>query len=276
MWTPSRSSLSYTRVLSDGDLMRVAPSIFASRPYAGMSDRYTFIPTIDVVNKLRAEGFQPVMAAESRATKLEKVGFSKHMIRFRDQRNAGPVKPALGNLYPEVVLTNGHDGSSAYRIDAGIFRLACLNGLMVQDSEIGSVRTRHTGRIDDIIEATYEVVEDFPRLLDRVEEFGAVQLAAPHQRALAEAAIALRWDEGHAPVTPAELVRPLRSEDSAPTLWNTLNTAQERIVRGGQRSLNPQTRKREKVRAISSVSENARLNKALWTLAERMKELIHA
>src|ERR1700735_4484487 len=121
------SSLRNNTVLTNDQLHNVAPSVFTAHPWSKISARYTFIPTIEIVDRMRAEGFQPVSAMQS-TTRIEgKENFTKHMIRFRDMRNGtGPAIRALGTIYPELVLTNSHDGGSAYKIDAGLFRLICL------------------------------------------------------------------------------------------------------------------------------------------------------
>lgn len=47
-------------VLSNDELKAIAPSIFANEPWHAMSDRYTFIPTSVIVDRMRNEGFVPV------------------------------------------------------------------------------------------------------------------------------------------------------------------------------------------------------------------------
>lgn len=47
--------------LSDDQIRRVTPSIFADGKHQSRSDRYTYIPTVDVLRGLRHEGFQPFM-----------------------------------------------------------------------------------------------------------------------------------------------------------------------------------------------------------------------
>ena len=43
--------------LDEDQLRTVAPSIFAAGKHVSRSDRYTYIPTIDVLRGLRKEGF---------------------------------------------------------------------------------------------------------------------------------------------------------------------------------------------------------------------------
>jgi hypothetical protein len=47
--------------LSDDQIRRVAPSIFADAPHESRSERYSYIPTAAVLTELRKEGFEPFM-----------------------------------------------------------------------------------------------------------------------------------------------------------------------------------------------------------------------
>src|SRR5262249_39803793 len=110
-------------VLDDDQLRRRVPSVFATAPWGGMSGRYRMVPTIDVVGMLRDRGFLPVRAEQSRTLVPGKGEFTRHMIRFRSADLMAPL--AAGAEIPELVLVNAHDGTSAYKFLAGIFRLVC-------------------------------------------------------------------------------------------------------------------------------------------------------
>ena len=87
------------------------------------------------------------------------------------------------------------------------------------------------------------------------------------------------------------LTLPRRYEDrnaAAPTLprpdlWHTMNVVQENAIRGGlhgtQWSTNPDTGRREHkritTREIRGIDQDVRLNKALWSLSEKMATLKH-
>lgn len=262
--------------LTNDQLFRVAPSAFATQAYHQMSDKYAFIPTIAVVERMRAEGFVPVQAAQSRTATDEKRGFAKHMIRFRDARNGlAPMTRQLGEVYPELVLTNSHDGASAYRLDAGLYRLVCTNGMTVADSVVPGISVRHTGNADGVINASYEVIDQTPKLIDAVESWQRLRLEAPAARAFATAALQLRYDDpAAAPITPEQVLQPRRREDVEPTLWNVFNRTQEALVSGGVRGRNAETGRRLRTRPVEGISENNRLNKALWTLGEEMAKLL--
>jgi hypothetical protein len=104
--------------LCDEQMRRAAPSIFAEGKHGSRSERYTYIPTIEVLRGLRREGFEPFMVAQSKSRIEGKTEFTKHMIRMR---HAGQV-----NTRPEaneIILINSHDGASSYQMLAGVFRL---------------------------------------------------------------------------------------------------------------------------------------------------------
>ena len=64
--------------------MRIAaPSIFAAASTPSRSERYTYIPTIEVLRGLKKEGFEPFMVAQSKSRIDGKTEFTKHMIRMR-------------------------------------------------------------------------------------------------------------------------------------------------------------------------------------------------
>lgn len=268
------SSLSYNNnravALDDAALRRMAPSVFAEAAAADRSSRYTFIPTYQVVEALRKEGFYPVAAMESRARIEEKRGFTKHLLRFR--RHDGFT--TVGETLPEVCILNSHDGSSSYQISAGLYRLVCANGMIVADSEIETIKARHSGNVvDDVIEGTYRIIDRAPEVLARVEDFRALALPEPAQQAFAKAALELRYEEGEAPIQPEQLNQPKRQADRGSDLWKTFNRVQENMIRGGVRGRNS-SGGRMSTRAVNSVGENVRLNKALWTLAEEMKRIM--
>src|SRR4051794_40928591 len=210
------------RTLDDDQLRRSAPSIFAASPWGGMSGRYKMVPTIEVVGMLRDKGFLPVRAEQSR-TRIEGKGdFTRHMIRFRHADFLFPL--AVGAEIPELVLLNSHDGTSAYKFRAGIFRLICSNGMVVQSSDHGSISVRHSGGPDfrdRVIDATFRIMDDAPRTLAKIEQWKRIDLTPPQRDAFATAALELRESRA---VTPAQLLTPAapktaRRTSGRPPAW---------------------------------------------------------
>ena len=240
------------------------PSIYATSPSAKVSEKYGFIPTSVIVHALERSGFVPVKASAARSS-LERAAFAKHLIRFRHQDH---MNTQVGDWLPEVVLVNSHDGSSSYQIMAGVYRLVCSNGLVVGNS-FAEARVRHTKNApDEIVDASFRVIESLPGIAEGIESMGAITLEAGEREAFAAAALTLRYPD-ESPIRPAQLLSTRRSADTSSDLWTTFNVLQENLLQGGQR----RTDSRRRTRKISSVSEDVRLNRSLWTLAEELKRL---
>jgi hypothetical protein len=258
--------------LAEDQMRQAAPSIFAQGKHASRSERYTYIPTIDVLRGLRKEGFEPFMVAQGQSRIEGKSAYTKHMIRMR---YAGEVqtKPEAN----EIILINSHDGASSYQMLAGMFRFVCCNGLVVGDI-VEDIRIPHKGNIqDDVIEGAFRVLDDFERVDASAESMKALTLAPNEETAFATAALALRFgdrSEGQpaAPITPAQLIEARRPEDLEHSLWATFQRVQENAMRGGQPGRSTQGR-RVRTRPVGSIDRNVSLNRALWVLAEEMRKL---
>ena len=63
--------------LAEEQMRLAAPSIFALGKHQSRSERYTYIPTIEVLRGLRKEGFEPFMVAQSRSRVEGKTDYTK-------------------------------------------------------------------------------------------------------------------------------------------------------------------------------------------------------
>jgi len=258
------------RPLTDEEIRHVAPSIFATDAHHSRSERYSFVPTVDVLAGLRKEGFQPFMVGQSRTRVADKREFTKHMIRLRHE---GQINAAEAN---EIILINSHDGTSSYQMLSGMFRFVCMNGLVCGDVS-SDIRIRHKGSIvDDVIEGAYTVVDTFAEIEAARDNMRAIELLPQEQTAFAEAALLTKYDPdpvtGGFPIQAAQLLRPRRWEDDARDLWSTFNRVQEAVVKGGIQSRTA-TNRRTRTREIAGIDQNVKVNRALWTLAESMAAL---
>lgn len=266
------------RALSEDELRARVPAIFAEAAHDSRSDRYTYIPTINVMRGLANEGFLPVAARQSSPRDDSRHDFTKHMIRFRrpDQKYG-----AVGDVLPELVLVNSHDGTSSYNLMAGLFRLACMNGLVVEAGEIASVRIGHKGDIvSKVIEGAYTVLDESVKALEAPRQWSQLQLNSPERMILAEAAHTLRFADADGEITtaikPQQLLIPRRYDDQANDLWQTFNVVQENIIRGGLSAIGRDANNRPRrstSRAVNGIDQDVKLNKALWALASKMAEL---
>lgn len=267
-FTGSVTMLRRDEPLTMEQMRAVAPSIFAERAHDSRSERYAYIPTSEVLRRLQQEGFSPFMVCQSRSRDLAKRDHTKHMVRLR---HANQISGEEAN---EIILVNSHDGSSAYQMLAGVYRFVCQNG-MVCGTTMSDVRVRHNGKVvDNVIEGAFRVVEDFALVDQQKEAMKGLWLTHPDQVAFAKAARALKYDDPDVPppITEHQLLRIERPEDNAADLWTTMNRVQEHLMRGGLRGRRLDGR-RATTRPIGAIDQNVKINRALWILAEAMREL---
>jgi Domain of unknown function (DUF932) len=258
--------------LSEEWLRRKAPSVFAEEPMQGVSHRYSFVPTSQLVSRLRDSGWVPVDAFEQPVRVEERRGFQKHMIRFQRQ----DVATETNEYTAELVLVNSHDRSSAYHLHAGLFRFVCGNGMIIADATFEKVAIRHAGFTpEEVVSASFRILDSVPKLTENVESFRARALTPVEQRAFAESAIILKYDElEHAPLGAETVLTPRRYEDNRNDLWSTFNRVQENLVRGGLKDWSKRKengKRHTRTRPVTGIDENVKLNKALWHLAEVLK-----
>lgn len=266
--------------LSETQLRNLVPSAFAETAHDSRSARYTYIPTIEVILGLVKEGFMPVRAKQGGSRIAGKADFTKHMVTFRHQDH---IDMRTGvDSFPEIILINSHDGTSSYKVMGGIFRTICTNGLIVAESMVGSVNVHHKGNIvDDVIEGSFQVIEDTATALEVTQDWQALQLSAPEQEIFAEAAHEIRFADANGeidtPIRPEQLLTPQRRDDQGNDLWRTFNRVQENAIRGGlrgwQRDEAGRPVRRVSTREVKGIDQDVKLNRALFSLAEKMAEL---
>lgn len=260
--------------MSEQQLRQYAPSVFATQPYEGVSKEYRFIPTSDIITQLADEGFVPVKARESRTRIDAKRGYTKHEVRFahRDLLQVDAPAMVVGGTYPLAVLTNSHDTGSSFKIDAGMYRLACSNGMMLPSSIMAGAKVRHSGDISDVIEGVFSVVHEMAAIPQMIESYSHIILPRPAQLAFASAALELR--ESTLPLIPEQLLAIRRREDDKDDLWSVTNRIQENLTKGGLRSKTT-TGRRATTREIKDINADQRMNKALFVLAEQLRQTLN-
>lgn len=255
--------------LSADQLRRAAPAIFAEQPAASRSERYAFVPTVTVLENLADEGFFPVEAYQSPSRSLDGRPFAKHLIRMRRAADIN-ITRAVGDVFAEVILTNSHDGASAYKLEGGLYRLACSNGMCTPESVQG-FSVRHSGNIGgEVIDGCIQVVQQAEQFRDKALTWQGVQLSRGEQLLLADTAIKLR--DSTVQIEPAAVLTTRRYADRGDDLFRVTNRIQEALVRGGVRGIGS-TGKRTTTRTVAGVTENLKLNQAIMTLAEKFAEL---
>ena len=261
----SGTSMRSDSPLTDFQIMSVAPSVFAEGAHSSRKPTYTFVPTSNVLDRLRNEGFQPFEARQTRVRKEDKQLFTRHMLRLRHPDMIGSKEST-----PEIILLNSHDGSSSYQLLTGFFRGICDNGL-VFGNVASDIRVHHRGNIgDNVIDGCIRVMDNLEQIQNRVSQYQSKILSLTDQTQFATRAMQFKWGE-RVPFDPSELLSARRHEDANSTLWSVFNTVQENLIRGGIAGKSASGR-RTRSRAVTAIDSDIKINRSLWQLADEFVE----
>ena len=257
--------------LTNDEIVRLAPAAGANAPHEMVSEKYSFVPTIQAVDLLRSVGWLPVGAEQSRARNSDRQGYQKHIIRFI-QGGALSDEERV-----DMVLTNSHDRGCAFQLTASIWRKICGNGLMVS-CDLYNFSHRHIGFDGQaFMDSAYKIAESAGEIAGQVDDLKTIDLQPDEKGVYAAAAHRLVYDDfDNAPIMPGQLLHERRYDDKGNDLWTVTNVVQENIIRGGlkgsKRGANGRIRQ-VTTRPVRSIDRDIRLNKALWVLTEEMAKL---
>ena len=252
--------------LTNEELKQQAPALFTEEPRYDVSDKYHFIPTIDVIEEIRANNWYPVSVSEASVRDLDKEGYQQHLVRFRHFDDL---------LYPqenavELLLFNSHDRSKSFSISAGIYRFVCSNGLVIADSVFETYKIKHLGERDnDVANAVANITAIKPKLMQKVQQLESIELSELEKESFARSSIPLRF-EPNLQVEHTDLLQPHRDEDTDNSLYTVMNVIQENLLRGNVSGVNKETGRRFTSREITSISKDVEVNQGLWDIAERI------
>jgi hypothetical protein len=255
--------------LTEDILRQRAPSVYAAGPMVGVSQRYAFVPTAQIVGELGQHGWVPVAVEEQRIRNEARRGFQKHMLRFR----LAVQMETLDEWNVELVLINSHDRGCAYQLHAGVYRRICSNGLVTSETSFETIRFRHTGCLGgEIVEASLRVQDFIPRVGESIDRFRSRELNRGEALDFARHALLLRYTSpDSAPVEPETLLKARRPEDEGSDLWRIMNRVGENLERGGLSDHHLDRHgKMRSVRPLRGIGSRVDLSKALWGLAEQV------
>jgi len=262
--------------LEDNEIKYLAPVAFKSEMSTqeiadlGLSNHYSFVPTMNVVRDLQTMGWDCVDAKQVKARKKSTNGYQKHMLTFEHPK----YKVEGVEEYPQLLLTNSHDGGNAFQLSAGIFRLVCSNGLVIKTEDYGTQRLIHKGYS---FEAVQEMVEGFIATIDetmtRITAMKRTKLDKDQMTEFAKQAALLRFtsksyneENIDKVVYIDELLDATRKEDDGNAVWEVFNRVQERLV-GGNYHYKGTKDKPRKARPIKNFQQSFEVNKKLSELA---------
>lgn len=254
------------KIVSLEEAKTKAPAIFADRPAPRVSKNYTFASSLEMIEHMDKAGWKLTDARQSKTSKDVYQNYGTHIMKFSHPElfindNRGGIEGR-----PQIVVLNDHLGNRPLQIEAGFFRIACENGLMIKSHDFGGARTRHLKVTQDIVgkiidehcAKTEKAINDINRWIMR-------EMTDKERFAFATEALALRLSGDRQPENYEliSILQPKRQEDSQNDLWHVYNRCQENLVKGGF-DLNERT-----ARAITNPVLDMDLNMKLWAIAEK-------
>jgi len=259
------------KFMSTEEIKKACPSAYTTKPSQDVSKYYTHIPTYQIIEDMEKLGWGVVDAKEVKARKY--VGTQKHMLTFRNtdivvEGNDGDT------VYPQVIVTNSHDGKNSFKFQCGLYRLVCSNGLVVADAEFGKLRITHMGyNFETLQETIKNIVEQLPLTVESMNKFKNTELTKKQKYDLARKALETRFDvqkeqkvDKIYQIDLDEFLKPVRKEDEGDNLWSVFNVIQEKIVEGDFEYISG-TRLR-KARKIKNFRQDLKVNEKLFSVAK--------
>ena len=260
--------LQTAKYLSKANIKSIAPSVFAEKPSSEVSKHYTHIPTERVIDDMEMLGWKPIEAKEVKARKISTKGFQKHLLVFRNDDVV--INGEDGDtVFPQILMTNSHDGKNAFTFQAGLYRLVCSNGLVIADQQFEDVKMRHMGySFEDLQTLIKDMVEKLPLTVESMNRMKATEMEQEKILQFAKDALLTRFTKpemNRIKIDLDEFVKPVRKEDSGSDLWSVFNVVQEKIITGDfdYRSGG----KERKAREIKNFKQDMKINKELFNVA---------
>lgn len=242
------------------EIKTIAPSIFATSPSSKVSNKYVFVPTIDIVENFEREGWNI-----SSVKQMGKGIHGLHEIKFRNNE-----LPKVGDTLVEAIIKNSHNGMATLSVSAGLHRLVCSNGLTVPTSLSEKFNVRHTGfNLDEVKRLTESFASRLPVIQNSVSKMMERELSEGEKIQFVKQSESLRWKLGSVPKTlnVENILNPLREDDKGNSLWKVFNVVQEKYVRGGL-EYNSNNGRKTTLKTLSNIMTINNINTKLWELAE--------
>lgn len=253
--------ITFDKVVTYGieEIKELTPSAFTTTKASHLTDKYIQTPTVKVIKDLMKLGWEVTKAQEVKSRKFK--GFQKHLIVFRHPDIQ--IKGKGGDVsYPQILLTNSHDGKNAFNFRIGIFRMICSNGLVICSTEFNNLSIRHMNyTFKELQERITGVVNKLPGLVKKINIFKKSILTEEQMVEFATKAAALRSKQK---VNAMDLLLATREEDKGNNLWNVFNRVQEKILAGDF----VYGKKKRKARTIKNFQQDIKINEELFQLAE--------
>ena len=259
------------------ELKEIAPSIFTKKGSDKTSSKYTHIPTDRVIKDLELLGWGVVDAKEVNARQDK--GYQKHLVVFRNpdvsiNKKSTNVDGEVFEdiVFPQILVTNSHDGKNSFKFQAGLYRMVCENGLVIADQQFEDYTIRHMGYDFEALQSVIkDMISNLDLTVESMNKMRKIELDENQQFEFAKKLLDIRvegTDNMYKEDQIGDILVPQRKEDFGDDLWSVFNRVQENIVEGNFKYYNAKTLGSERqARPIKNFKQDMDVNKKLFSAA---------
>lgn len=214
----------------------------ATRHYHGQAPKQYGIPTLDniVAHESRSKHYG-LVSTGAVVERLEALGWSiksvtnknnvyrRHMVSMQHEGLNRQFKDAT--IKPQLYLINSYDGSSAFQVNLGLYRLVCANGLML-GTTWAQRRVVHRDTLVKDVEIEVETLAaSVNPLMEYTTRLQSIELSVDDINEAIDRMVQYRI--GDRPLMSVRHVNPRREADLGRDAFTILNRIQELGIRGG-------------------------------------------
>lgn len=259
------------------DYKERVPSIFTEKPSPKTSTKYNFANTYELCKEIENNGWKVYSAFQCRTNKnsspSEKL-YTNHIVTFRKESYEA-LK--VDDLIPTMYLSNSHNGSSTLKLNSGLHRVVCSNGLVTPMKDFANLTiSHHSNRIKEIKQFLENYMDNYSNLGQTIKSMQEIELNDADRLKFATMSMSLRFSQDDMPKFEVdEILEPLRVEDNKKNLWSVYNVVQERLSKGLFKTIKPIDESKIKIRKGRNLDNQFRyvdFNNKIWNLAKSKVE----
>lgn len=251
--------------LTIDEAVNLVPAIGAEHPAKQVSDRYQFVSSRDILNRVQQEGWHI-----TNATAQGRSPYAQHRVTLVHESNLEIDNIRGEEGIPRIEMFNSHNRTKRLMFAIGFFRFVCSNGLIVASGPSETIRTKHRfsdDRLEEIMGQVSHISGKFPEIANTIENFKSRTLNPAEQKEFAKYALVGRFL--YRPEMPKryandisrateKLLEHRRDADQGDSTWQVYNRVQENMINGMEGFFRP----------IKGYSDSVRVNQLLWKGAE--------
>ena len=170
-------------------------------------------------------------------------------------------------MYPQILLTNSHDGKNSFSFQAGLFRMICENGLVIATKQFEAMKIRHMGYDFETLQGVIKnMISNLDLTVESMNKMKETELNEEQTIEFAKQLLQTRVAGSKNTfdgIAIEDVLTPQRKEDKGNGLWEVFNRVQENIVEGNFKYITPNGKLRQ-ARPIKNFRQDMDINAKMY------------